>query len=126
MGWTSNLSTTNVKGLAAFVGMFNFWNVVGHHWHFGMGVEVHPTKCMGMTWERWQPCWCNLNKHSCLCKTFQSCKGRLELDIKNSVSVIEQKKWMQYQNITIQKLFMDGMYAYLNYFFLLTLFTSFN
>jgi hypothetical protein len=34
------------------------------------------------------------------------------------VSVTKQKKWMQYQSITIQKLFMDGMFTCLNYFFI--------
>jgi hypothetical protein len=42
----------------------------------------------------------------------------------NPINVTEQKKKIQYQNITISKLFMDGIFAYLNYFLLLTLFTS--
>jgi hypothetical protein len=33
---------------------------------------------------------------------------------------------MQYQSITIQKLFIDDMFTYLNLTFLLTLFKSFN
>jgi hypothetical protein len=43
----------------------------------------------------------------------------------NPISVTEFFKWMQYQSITILKLFMDDMFAYLNYSFLLTLFVTF-
>ncbi len=32
----------------AFVGMFNFQNVVGHHWNSNMWGGVHPRKCMGV------------------------------------------------------------------------------
>jgi hypothetical protein len=53
-------------------------------------------------------------------------QGVFKIRHQNSISAIEQKKWMQYQSITIQKLFMDDMCAYLNYFFLLILFASFN
>jgi hypothetical protein len=49
----------------------------------------------------------------------------LEIGHWNPLSVIEQKKWVQYQSIIIQKSFMDGMFVYLN-FFLLTLFAYFN
>jgi hypothetical protein len=82
MGWISNPSTTNAWRMMALVGMFNLWHVVEHHWHFGMGARVHPTKCIGATWERWQLCWSNLNKQIYVCKTPQSCMGCLELDIR--------------------------------------------
>jgi len=43
-------------------------------------------------------------------------QGVFKIGHQNSISAIEQKKWMQYQSITIQKLFMDGTFSYLNYF----------
>lgn len=51
--------------------------------------------------------------------------GVLGIGHKNPISATKKKKWMQYQSIMIHKLFMDGMFAYLNHFFLLTLFASF-
>jgi hypothetical protein len=43
--------------------------------------------------------------------------GVLGIGHQNPISATEQKKWMQYQSITIHKLFMDGMFAYLIFFF---------
>ncbi len=74
-------SATNARGMTTFVGTFNLWHVVGHHWHFNMKGGIYPTKCMGMAQKRWQPCWGNLGKQSYLCKAFQSCMGHLKLDI---------------------------------------------
>jgi hypothetical protein len=56
MGWTSNPSATNVRGMMAIIGMFNLWHIIELYWHFGMGGCVHPTECMGAAWEKWQPC----------------------------------------------------------------------
>jgi hypothetical protein len=50
----------------------------------------------------------------------------IEIRYQNPISATEQKKWMEYRIIMIKKLFMDGMLAYLNCFFLLTLFPSFH
>jgi hypothetical protein len=41
-------SVTNAKGTMALVGMFNLRHVVGHHWHFGMGVGFIPQN--GWAW----------------------------------------------------------------------------
>ncbi len=82
VGWTSSLSTTNAIGQAAFVGTFSLWNVIGHHWDFGMGGGVHPTKCMGTSWKRWKPCWGSSSKQTYLCKAFESCMGCLTLDLR--------------------------------------------
>jgi len=68
----------------------------------------------------------NLNKRNLFMQNFSKLHGVLRIRHRNPISVIKQKKWMQYQNITIQKLFMDGLFTYLNLFFLLTLFASFN
>ncbi len=42
IGWVSNTSAINARGTSTLVGMFNFQHVVGHHWHFGMGVGLIP------------------------------------------------------------------------------------
>jgi hypothetical protein len=47
-----------------------------------MGGGVHPTKCMGRPWKGQEPCWDNLGKQNYLCKTFESCMGCSELDIR--------------------------------------------
>jgi hypothetical protein len=52
--------------------------------------------------------------------------GVFKIGHQNPINATKQKKWIQYQSTTILKLFMDDMFTYLNYFFLLTLFASFN
>jgi hypothetical protein len=44
--WISNRSTTNARGTTALVGMFNLRHVVGHHWHYGMGVGFIPQSAL--------------------------------------------------------------------------------
>jgi hypothetical protein len=59
----------------------------------------------------------HLNKQNLLMQNFSKLHGVLRFRHRNPISANEQKKWMQYQNIMIQKLFMDGLFAYLNLFF---------
>jgi hypothetical protein len=116
MGWASNPSATNVKD-TIFGGMFNLWHVIGHHWHSRMGGEFIP-----------QSAWARLEKDDNLVETIWTSKITYAKPFKvawgvlighqNLISVTKQKKWMQYQSIMVQNLFMDGMFAYLNYFFI--------
>jgi hypothetical protein len=52
--------------------------------------------------------------------------GVFEIEHWNPINVTKQKKKDTISNIMISKLFMDGIFAYLNCFLLLTLFASFN
>jgi len=58
-----------------------------------------------------------LNKQSLLMQNLSKLHGVFEIKHWNPIGAIEQKKWMQYQNIMIQNLFMNGLFTYLKLFF---------
>jgi hypothetical protein len=56
-------------------------------------------------------------------QNFSKLYGVLKIGHWNPIIATKQKKWMVFMD---SKIFMDGMLPYFNYFFLLTLFASFN
>jgi hypothetical protein len=64
----------------------------------------------------WAPLENNLNKQNLFMQNLSKLHGVFRIRHQNPISITEQKKWMQYENILIQKLFMDGLFAYLNFF----------
>jgi len=125
MGWISNPNATNVKGTIAFGGMFNLWHVDGHHWHSSMGGGFIP-----------QSAWAWFEKDDNLVEIIWTSKiayakpFKITWGVLNWTSKFNKCNWTKKMDAISKyhgsNLFMDGMFVYLNYFFLLTLFTFIN